>query len=327
MRSRIWFLGARACEQWRPSQGQFAATLLPELTSMGNPVLRLLTVDDLDDAVRLSTIVGWNQRPDDWRILLQIARTTAFAAVIDEGLAATAIGIDYRRFWWIAMMLVNPSYRRHGLGRRLLEAAMAAAPANLPIRLDATALGRPLYLQYDFEDESSISRHVRNGKPAVGPDSGAVRRGVDVRPMELSDVAIIIAEDKKIFGGDRAAVLEWAFHDAPQYAHAGHSGDAPTHYCFGRRGRLFDQIGPVVAGDERTAQALVAAALDAAGDRPVVVDAFDQHIAFAAWLRSRGFAVQRPLIRMCRRGRFNEPTTPIASSSLVEFAIFGPEFG
>jgi ribosomal protein S18 acetylase RimI-like enzyme len=290
---------------------------------MKDPVLRHLTVDDLDDAFRLSTVVGWNQRRDDWRILLQIAPGAAVAADADGFIAGTALGIDYGGFWWIAMMLVDPSYRRRGLGRRLLEAAIAPAPANLPIRLDATALGRPLYLQYDFEDESTLSRHVRSG----GLTSAALQRPVDVRPMRSSDLATITEQDRATFGGDRAAVLEWALHDAPQLAYVVHDSDGSIHYCLGRRGRLFDQIGPVVAGDERTALALTSAALDAAADRPVVVDAFDRHSQFAAWLRSRGFLVQRPLVRMCRPAKIKASTTTIASSPVVEFAIFGPEFG
>ena len=63
---------------------------------------------------------------------------------------------------------------------------------------------------------------------------------------------------------------------APQYAHADRNG-ADAHYCLGRPGRLFDQIGPVVAADDETAQALVSASLLAADGRAVVVDAFDRH--------------------------------------------------
>ena len=55
------------------------------------------------------------------------------------------------------------------------------------------------------------------------------------------------------------------------------SGDgARSTIVWAAQGRLFDQIGPVVAGDDDIAQALVSAALAAAGDRPVAVDAFDR---------------------------------------------------
>jgi hypothetical protein len=96
-------------------------------------------------------------------------------------------------------------------------------------------------------------------------------------------------------------------------------------YCLGRTGRLFDQIGPVVATTTPVAIALASAALPAAKGNPVVVDAYDTHTDFTAWLRASGFEAQRPLYRMRRPGR--APTPPRTSSALVEFAILGPEFG
>ena len=40
------------------------------------------------------------------------------------------------------MMLVEPAWRGRGLGARLLEEAVGAVPPGIPIRLDATPLGR-----------------------------------------------------------------------------------------------------------------------------------------------------------------------------------------
>src|SRR5438093_13137727 len=139
---------------------------------MSDPIIRPLTFEDLDDALRLRTVVGWNQRLDDWRMLLRLAPAGAFAArfggrdvsaVSDVSIVGTAIGIDYGGFAWIAMMLVDPAYRGRGLGHRLLEAAMDAVPSHVPIRLDATLLGRPLYRRYGFEDEAMLSRYVAEG--------------------------------------------------------------------------------------------------------------------------------------------------------------------
>src|SRR5438309_10731223 len=96
-------------------------------------------------------------------MLLQLAPAGAFAALSDARIVGTAIGIDYGGFAWIAMMLVDPAYRGRGVGRRLLEAAMDAVPSNLPIRLDATPLGRPLYQRLGFEDEAMLSRYVVEG--------------------------------------------------------------------------------------------------------------------------------------------------------------------
>src|SRR6058998_2149030 len=155
---------------------------------MNDPVIRALTGEDLDEALRLSTTAGWNQHLDDWRMLLRLAPAGAFAALLDASIVGTAIGIDYGGFGWIAMMLVDPAYRGRGVGRCLLEAAMDALPSNLCIRLDATPLGRRLYQRYGFEEEQTLSRHVSDGsKQGVAPVRDALNGSCDIRPLTASD--------------------------------------------------------------------------------------------------------------------------------------------
>ena len=289
-----------------------------------DPTIRLLTTDDLYEAFGLSATAGWNQRIADWRMLLQVAPAGAFTAVTGNRIVGTAIGIDYGAFGWIAMMLVDPAWRGRGVGARLLEAAMGAVPPENPIRLDATPLGRPLYQRYGFEDETQLTRHVAEAtRPAVGRrPGGAVRH---VRNLTSADLPRVIAHDDRVFGARRRIILEWALDGAPQYAHAIDTG-AGTHYCFGRPGRLFDQIGPVVADDE-SARALVSASLAAAEGHAVVVDAFDRHTDFTGWLGGHGFSAARPLFRMCRAGDRGAWTGNADDHSPIkERAIFGPEF-
>ena len=95
--------------------------------------------------------------------------------------------------------------------------------------------------------------------------------------------------------------------------------------CLGRTGRLFDQIGPIVATTAQTAIALAEAALPNAGDHAVVVDAYDEHEEFTAWLGASGFEAQRPLYRMRRPG--SSAAARGVRAPLTEFAILGPEFG
>ena len=298
---------------------------------MSEPIIRALTVEELADALTLSTAAGWNQRLDDWHQLLRMAPAGAFAAIIDDRVVGTAIGIDYGGFAWIAMMLVDPHYRGRGLGRRLLEAAMDAVPPNRRIRLDATPLGRPLYERYGFEVETTLSRHVSDGSNRGATPASDTCCGV--QPISAADLDAVIERDRLTFGGTRHAALEWAFHSAPRYAHAVRSGTGVLQYCLGREGRVFDQIGPVVAGDDLAAHALVNAALDAAGSRPVAIDVFDSRTAFSASLQERGFVVERPLIRMCRAAESAASRNGAAESAHDssrrghELAIFGPEFG
>jgi len=293
------------------------------------PLIRRLAFDDVDQALTLSTTAGWNQQRDDWRMLLRLAPGGAFAALSGARIVGTAIGIDYGGFAWIAMMLVDPAYRGHGVGRRLLEAAIGAVPSNISIRLAAAPLGRPLYQRHGFVDEAMLSRYVADGSASRAVSAPEAREDSrNVRPLRADDLDIIIEGDRETFGGTRGTVLNWAFHRAAQYAYVVRSGDGLTHYCLGRRGRLFDQIGPVVAGHDDIAQALVSAACAAAGGRPLAVDAFDSRAIFTAGLRSRGFRVQRPLVRMRRPARPDAgAAATLRRGPLAEFAIFGPEFG
>lgn len=299
---------------------------------MSDPVFRLLALDDLESAFTLSSTAGWNQRLADWRMLLRLAPEGCFAALSDGQIVGTAIGVNYGGFAWIAMMLVDPAYRGRGLGRRLLEAAMGSVPSDRPIRLDATPLGRPLYQAYGFEDEVMLTRHVAdrhgvNGSAHIRTSRPRTSALQNLRPLTRADLPIVTEHDAGIFGGNRRAVLEWALDGAPQYAHVVPGETGLTHYCLGRHGRLFDQIGPVVAGDDEIARALVSAALTAAADRAVLLDVFDARSAFAAWLGTCGLRVQRPLFRMRRPGGRGESMIDDRTRSpLVEFAILGPEF-
>jgi GNAT superfamily N-acetyltransferase len=288
------------------------------------PDIRLLTIGDLDGAFGLSAAAGWNQRLADWRMLLQLAPAGSFAAVAGDRIIGTAIGIDYGTFGWIAMMLVDPAWRGRGLGARLLEEAMGAVPPQIPIRLDATPLGRPLYQRYGFADETQLTRFVAEpSRPAVDLASGATPP--QVRGLTPSDLPAVIKRDDRLFGAHRRLVLEWSLEGARRYAQVIDT-DAGPQYCFGRSGRLFDQIGPVVAADDNSAQALVSGALPAAEGRSVVVDAFDRHTGFTDWLRNHGFSASRPLFRMRRSARHGAGSHK-PHGAFAERAILGPEFG
>ena len=284
-----------------------------------------LALSDLDGALTLSTTIGWNQRAEDWRMLLDIAPGGSFAAVDNGRVVGTAIGIDYGRFGWIAMMLVDPAYRGRGLGGRLLERAMMALPPTLPIRLDATPLGRPLYRRFGFEDDVALSRHVADA-PALEHSAVARATAAGLRPLTAAELSSVTEQDTDVFGGDRQRVIEWMMGGSPQYAWVVDDSMGRPQYCLGRAGLIFDQIGPVVARDVEVAQALVGAALRHAAQRQAVIDAFDVHDSFAAWLRGAGFRAQRPLYRMCRPSGARVREDVHAGPDLIEFAILGPEF-
>ena len=282
--------------------------------------IRQLTDADVEGALALSAANGWNQRAADWHMLLQIAPSGSFGAVAGDRVIGTAIGIDYGSYGWIAMMLVDPDYRRQGVGARLLESAMGAIPPELAVRLDATPLGRPLYREYKFELETSLTRYVRPAGTAL-PALAEQR----VRALRESDLPAVMRSDDRVSGAHRHGPIRWAFADSPRYAWIDASASDAPQYCLGRGGRLFDHIGPIVASTTEAAVALVSAAAGESGGHSLVIDAYDANEEFGAWLRTAGFEAQRPLHRMRRRGSA-PPAAAGRRGASIEFAIMGPEF-
>jgi hypothetical protein len=193
-----------------------------------------------------------------------------------------------------------------------MQAAMASLPAGAVIGLDATAAGRPVYQRLGFTDRQELRRLIlRPRASAAAPASG-------VRAMRESDLSVVTALDAQAFGSGRGDLLRWLHRHHPGLAWVATGGDGTVRGCLlGRPGSVFTQLGPVVAPDPATAQALVASALGAGHAGPVGLDAVDDP-AWCAWLGSLGFVEERRFTRMLRSGR------PIGAGL---WAIAGPELG
>ena len=101
-------------------------------------------------------------------------------------------------------------YRGRGVGGALLEAAMGAIRAELPIRLDATPLGRPLYQRHGFEDEATLTRYALTAPPGPRHERGNPDQAAHAQRLTASDLKIVIEHDKET-GRTRGPLLEWAF--------------------------------------------------------------------------------------------------------------------
>jgi GNAT superfamily N-acetyltransferase len=277
-----------------------------------------LDVGHLPGCLALSAEAGWNQIEADWRLMLGLGRGLGVSTA-DGRLVATAIMLPYeRRFAWISMVLVTESFRRRGIAKRLLQRAVdeLVGGGYVPL-LDATPAGREVYRHLGFEDCWGMQRLACS----AGASPVAVREeGIDVRPHVPDDRTRVLEFDRAVFGADRSGILRDL---AGRVPHAALIAERTGHFCgasFARDGRVATQIGPVIAADEETALALIAAAL-AKVSGPVFIDVPDRHARIAEWLCGIGFAPQRSLTRMAHgRNRAFDDLERL-------FAIAGPELG
>ena len=122
-------------------------------TERMNVRLRLMTIDDIPEAMRLKDLAGWNQTAADWERFLFAGPEGCFVAKRKGRVVGTSATIVYQgRFAWIGMVIVDRQFRGQGIGTALLERAIQYLDSrNIPcMKLDATPQGRVL-------DESSGS--------------------------------------------------------------------------------------------------------------------------------------------------------------------------
>src|SRR3569623_1639954 len=127
--------------------------------------MRPLLMEDIDDAFELSSLAGWNQTRDDWRLLLESAEV-CLAVEADGRLASTATLICYgTKLAWVGMILTHPDFRRRGFARTLMNEVMKRAfeLRIATVKLDATDFGRPCTKVLD----SAPNRRLSDGSGAA----------------------------------------------------------------------------------------------------------------------------------------------------------------
>jgi GNAT superfamily N-acetyltransferase len=276
--------------------------------------VRSMSLSDIPAGLHLCRLSRWNQLEEDWRIFLASPDGGGRIAERDGGAAGTVAWLRYgRSFSWLSMMLVDPEARRSGIGTRLMEVALDALSAETCVMLDATPLGAPLYRRFGFTGEHELVR------AQFGVAPGSFRPPPENKsPMGAADLEEVFARDREVFAADRSVLLASFRQRAPEFAWVARRGGTLAGYCFGRPGYRYRQIGPVVAENEAAARDLVGACLMGLDSGPV---AMDVPTRWLHWLRSVGFTIERPFLRM-RRGERPCPGLPAN-----QFAIAGPEFG
>lgn len=258
------------------------------------PVLRPMRAEDILFANTLRQLAGWNQTERDWHGYLSYAPAGCFVAEVDGRPAGTATTIRYGdRFGWIGMVLVHPDIRRLGVGTRLLDHAIRSLQAAgvRGVKLDATPMGRNVYLPLGFVDEYELSRYegTAMGGETI-PDGVALVGPADLPAMERLDA--------EAFGAARPAVLESLSRRNPELCLVVRRAGGVAGFLLARHGASTVQVGPWMAEDAATAEKLWQALLGRVTGRRVYVDVVAPNPAAVALVRRSGFAVQRTLTRM-----------------------------
>jgi GNAT superfamily N-acetyltransferase len=269
--------------------------------------IRVITAADVPQAMRLKEAAGWNQTETDWHNVMRLAPDGCFGIDCDGVLAATSTAVSFgRELAWIGMVLTLPDFRGRGFARRLMEHAIEYLEARGVewIKLDATDMGRPLYLKLGFEDEAIVERWGGAGQlPERRHDTQEERQDWRL--------------DREAFGADRSELLGMLAR-----MESACRGEA---YAMGRPGSKAAYFGPCVSREADAVRELLRWFLSRHANENVYWDILIENREAVAIAQEFQFRPLRGLVRMARRGRRDAGL--FAHNDSRVYAIAGFEYG
>ncbi len=276
--------------------------------------IHAMTSCDIPLGMRLKDQAGWNQLPADWRRFLDLEPEGCFVALWEDQPVATTTTCTFGHVGWIAMVLVDESYRHRGIASALVKRAIDYLETRsvTSVRLDATHFGRPVYERIGFAAQGEFVR-----MQGIAQGNRPVTQGDQAAPGDLESLAAL---DHEATGTDRWRLLERLVIENPASVRVIRAGGQIEGYTMLRPGANATQIGPAVARSAETGVALADWALGQREGQPVFTDVPLDNPAAILWARESGLEEQRRFTRMVRGQLVEEDTVLLWASS-------GPEKG
>jgi len=285
-------------------------------------VLRGLTPEDLPGADKLRAAAGWNQTLQDWERLLSLDAEGCFVAEDQGEIVGSATTTPYgNELAWIGMLLVDPSRRSQGIGRKLFMHCLDYLQKRKMrcIKLDATPAGQVLYEKVGFQVEWSLMRWDRPAGGTIMDNPSPCE--LSIHRLKTSDWDEVVRLDREVFGVDRRLLLAQLGEDSSHFLVC--RGPDETLEGFGllRAGINAHYMGPLVVRTERAGFRILQQLLVEGSSHRLCWDIPEACSEVRSWAEKQGFTPQRSLIRMFS-GNNASPGLP-----LKQWAISDPATG
>ena len=167
--------------------------------------IRDMSPADIDAAAGLYRSGGWGERGHFLEKVLASPSCQPLIGVRDGAVVATALATVNGRVGWVGSIFVDPSLRRHGLGKAMTDAACARIDAAgcTTQALIASEYGQPLYEKMGFRIEAWYQ--ILEAAPLDAAPTPP--RGTTLRQMRPGDIDRVGALDRRATGEDRSGLL------------------------------------------------------------------------------------------------------------------------
>lgn len=276
--------------------------------------MREMTADDLPAAHQLSKAERWPHRLDDWQMMLSLG--SGIVAEIGGELIGTAM-------WFpagagratIGMVIVSPSFRKGGIGRLVLDAALDRAGATT-LMLHSTQAAVGLYRRVGFRSVAEILQHQG---AAFQVPVAALQPGARLRPIGQRDHDRVRALVADATGLDRAEAIS-ALIESASMVGLDRAGELAGVAFFRRFGQGY-AIGPVVAPTLTEAKVLISHWLGSRMGQFTRID-IPVECGLSDWLEELGLVQHDRVVTMVRG-----EALPAPHGDGRSFAILSQAFG
>lgn len=209
--------------------------------------IRQFEEKDIDFAYKLDMIERWNDRRNDIKRMFNYEPDGCFVAEINGEAAGHVFSISYGKLGWIGFLIVEPKYRRKGVGTLLTKKAIdyLLNCGVKTIKLEAVSTIANLYRELGFVNEFDSLRFTRFwGEKDMSLLSSCVN------PLKKEEIKELAKFDAEYFGANRIRVLMRLYDYNPKLSYVSHVKSEITGYIMCRKAEIGYRVGPWVCNSE-----------------------------------------------------------------------------
>jgi ribosomal protein S18 acetylase RimI-like enzyme len=270
----------------------------PPPIPMKDPMkIRRLKKSEIPEVKRLCESAHWPYTLKDVERLYRLGPGGWFCAIVDRQFAGQAMGLKIENLGCIGIVIVREDLRRRGIATALTETALKHLldQGIKTVKLDATPEGYGIYKKLRFVPEFSVFHYAREASLSLS--SGDASGGIEA--LRSADMTLLAKMDKRYYGVDRSTVLRALAKDSEGYVLSdkkkirGYAMTRPMDYENGL------WLGPWVAEDSSTAEALLKQILSRSRGKEIRLGAVEANIGNQDLLARYGFKADFKITRMC----------------------------
>src|SRR5207253_5878636 len=229
--------------------------------------VRRLDEHDIGAAIALTDLENWGYTRADFVRLLTLSPEGCFVVEANGRVVGVLTTTTYDGLAFLGAVIVSPELRGKGVGKQMMEAALAHLRATgvRTVRLNAYLNAIPFYERLGFHREYEVIRWHGLAK------AGERVRGI--RPVRAEDLTGLARMDAKYFGANRQKLLARLAKEFPSTFLVAENRGRLRGFIVGNPSGASCEIGPWVVepGSRRVATDLYRALIDSAGASQVAL--------------------------------------------------------